>query len=479
MATRTVGTGEARPISKNPKSVMWVVMELINDLVALANEMRTDHAATKVTVDQLETLAEELGTDHGTYKVTVDGLVTAVDELIDDHATFKTDVDETNTWATEVADDDNNLSNHLDFLLTPNGVYGGSYYFTAGGAVTLTAAGYVDYQIGSIRYHASLPATITLEDLGDIAQNYYGAWRIEIDRLGACTAKLCALVGGYSTEQKALLSLSALAPTANAATLGYLTVVKTASAFNIGTDNLTVATATATIYYERGPRKRVSGLNAALGAASALVSASTTYGHGTIDANMNGLKKAQIGAGAAQALTDADIISTTKYGAVVICTDLAGTSTVSLNAAGLPAVQTMAYADAATAKAAIDLVVDRLPSMFVPFALIRVYNGTVGDFTFKTTAWNTALVTATITDATVAGWDRTKPTGFDSHQISRVAIPALVAATTPAAAPATLTAQKPTAGPATLTASIAITSGPATLSAAAVDDISTHELGAP
>jgi hypothetical protein len=110
--------------------------------------------------------------------------------------------------------------------------------------------------------------------------------------------------------------------------------------------------------------------------------------------------------------------------------------------------------------------VDRLPGMFVPFTLIRVYNGAGGNFTFKTTNWDAASVTSTITDATVSGWSRTAPTGFDSHQITRVAIPAAVSATTPAAGPATLTATKPTAGP-------------ATLSAAAVDDISTRELGAP
>ena len=60
----------------------------------------------------------------------------------------------------------------------------------------------------------------------------------------------------------------------------------------------------------------------------------------------------------------------------------------------------------------------------------------------------------------MAGWNRTVASGFNSHQISRVAIPAditapLVATLTapkPASAPATLTAPKPASAPATLTA---------------------------
>ena len=223
-----------------------------------------------------------------------------------------------------------------------------------------------------------------------------------------------------------------------------------------------MATYTAAIYYERGPRKRVSGLNAALGAASTLTAASTTYGHGTIDANMNGLKKAQIAAGATQALTDADTIATVKWGNVLVCTYLAGTGKVSINAAGTPGVTAMSYASAASALTASDLVVDRLPAMFVPIALIKVNNASGGTFTFKTTNWDAASGTSTITDAAVAGWNRTVASGFNSHQISRVAIPADI--TAPLVA--TITAAKPASAPATLAASATITSGPATLTAA-------------
>ena len=478
MATRTV-PASAVNVTKTPKSLVYTLTELMNDVVALGNELRTDHATNKVTIDQLETLAEELGADHATTKVTVDQMETLIEELGADHATTKTADDQTNTWATEVDADENNINNQLDSLLTPDGVISGGYSFAAGAAITLTGSGFVSYRIGGVEYHAPV-GNVTLQDLGDITINQYGAWRIEIDKLGALTALASPTVGGYLTEQIALLAMAGLAPTTAAATIGYLTIIKTGSAFNIGTDNLNVATATAAIYYERGPRKRVSGLNAALGAASTLTAASTTYGHGTINANMNGLKKAQIAAGAAQALTDADTIATLKWGNVVICTDLAGTGKVSINAAGTPGVTAMSYASAAAALTASDLVVDRLPAMFVPIALIKVNNQSGGTFTFKTTNWDAASVTSSITDAAVAGWDRTIASGFDSHQISRVAIPADVTAPIPAVAPATLAASTAiTSGPATLSATTAITSGPATLSAAAVDDVSLRELGAP
>ena len=116
--------------------------------------------------------------------------------------------------------------------------------------------------------------------------------------------------------------------------------------------------------------------------------------------------------------------------------------------------------------------------MFVPIALIKVYNGTAGNFTFKTTFWDAALVTSSIVDATVTGWDRTKATGFNSHQITVAGLPADVTAPIPSSGPAALSASKPTAGPASLTAGKP-TAGAASLSAAAVDIIQIVELGIP
>ena len=56
---------------------------------------------TEITA--LRTLANELRTDHATTKATVDAARTAIIELIDDHATFKTVVDELTAWAEALA----------------------------------------------------------------------------------------------------------------------------------------------------------------------------------------------------------------------------------------------------------------------------------------------------------------------------------------------------------------------------------------
>jgi hypothetical protein len=315
------------------------------------------------------------------------------------------------------------LINNIDPGITADGVESGSYLFSAGAAVTLAATGVVRYRIGGVVYTAVMPATITLEDLGDISQNNYGSWRIEIDKLGAVTAKSSPTVGGYASAQIALLAMGGLAPTAGAVTLGYLTIIKTGSAFNIGTDNLTVATATAVIYYERGPRKRISGMNAAPGAASTLTAASTTFGHDTWDLNINGLKVAQIAAAAAQALTDADTIATLKYGNILVLSNLVGTGFVTLNGEGTPGATAIGQTTAAIALAHSDLVVDRLPSLFVPLALIKVSNQAAGTFTAKTTHWDATSVTSTITDGDALGWNRNVPSGFNSHQVTRPALP--------------------------------------------------------
>ena len=73
---------------------MGDVFDLLTSLVALINELRTDHA---------------------TYKTSVDELKTAVDELIDDHATLKTLTDEV------ISDFDAHTHN-------ADGSQGGSYF---------------------------------------------------------------------------------------------------------------------------------------------------------------------------------------------------------------------------------------------------------------------------------------------------------------------------------------------------------------
>lgn len=56
MATRTVG-GQAVNVTKTPKSLMYHVVEVVNDLVAAVNEMRTDSNALSDKILSTPTLA--------------------------------------------------------------------------------------------------------------------------------------------------------------------------------------------------------------------------------------------------------------------------------------------------------------------------------------------------------------------------------------------------------------------------------------
>lgn len=470
MATRTLNLAGAHVVSKSPKSWIWTIAELINDLVALANEMRTDHATTKVTVDQMETLIEELAADHATQKVTTDQVETLIEELAADHAIGV-------TWATEVDADHDVMNNLLDFY-NQDGVIGGNFTIAGTAAVTLLGAGFVHYRIGGQEYYCDLDTTITLTDSGTIVQNKYGAWRILIDRLGVVTTQDTGGLMAFNNAEDALLCLSAVAPTANTVTIGYFTVTDSgAGGFNIGTTNTSGGTATGVVYHVRGAPKKVSGLTIALGAASAVGTTPENYSTGTKDVMVNGVRIAQIAAEADKAFDDADTIGQSQFGGWLIVTNLAQSATYALAANGIAgSVSAMTYVSAAAAQAAVGLVEDRLPPMFVPISRLIITNNIAGTWTAGTDDLSGTDGTPVFTDCTVGTHNRTATTGLDSHKVTAPTIPASI--TAPLVATLSATAAI-TSGPATLTAATAITSGPAALTAAAVDDISTRELGAP
>lgn len=462
----------------------------VDQMETAVEELMDDHATFKTAVDQTETAIEELMDDHATFKTAVDETKTAVDELIDDHATFKTAADQTKTAVDELIDDhaviktwmdesDDDQDKITDFMsmFYQNAVTGGDWTMTAGAAATLTGAGWVEYQIAGAPYYYTLDTTIDLEDAGDILATKWGAWRILIARDGTVTTQDtdAGAAMAYDNEEDALLNIAAVAPTASTVCLGYITVQAPGGApFNIGTDNLNAAGVTANVYYERGAKKRLSGLNSARAAATVINAGAATYNAAAIDVNRNGAKLAQIAANPAETFDDADTVADTKFGAWLQCTGLTGLATYTLAADGRAgAVSAMAYDSQALAEAAIDTLVDQLPSQFVPVSRIVVQNASGGAFTAGVTNLDAAGITTTITDDDRGGWSKSVPSGFGSNNIFFPTIPAAItasllatlAASKPAAAPATITATKPTAGPATLGAAKPA-SGPATLSAA-------------
>jgi hypothetical protein len=233
----------------------------------------------------------------------------------------------------------------------------------------------------------------------------------------------------FANAEDALLSLAAIAPTANTVTLGYIVIdADGATGFQIGTDNTNTDT-TETMYYERAPRKKATGLTAALGAATAGGTTATKYSTGTRDYCINGLNVAQDAAEADKAFDDADTIAQGKYGGWLIVTNLAQDATYSLAADGVAgSVSAMSYASAALVDTAIDTIVDNLPPMFCPISKIVVTNNKAGVFAAGTDDITGTDGTATFTDATVGTWERTSTTGFDSHKITPPSIPAALTA---------------------------------------------------
>lgn len=367
--------------------------------------------------------------------------IDAINELIADHATSKTSVDAIETLVEELADDVTAMESYNHFMNEADGVVGGDWTITATAAATITGAGEIIYRIGGVRYSATLDTTITITDnaaAADIADGKFGAWRIVIDRLGAVTTQKAAADQQFDSAEAAYMNICTVDQTANTCCIGYLVGGDVGAAINIGTSNLSDWT-TASIYLERGNRKKVTGLHTALGAATVATAGAATLAVGTIDVQLNGVRVAQIAADATDDLTDADLISTVKWGGWILCTDLAGTGTNTVPADGvLGAASTMAYTSQALVEAALDDVVDNMPASFCPLARVVVYNGTGGNFTGATTFWDAATVVTTVTDCTVGVWDKTSTTGLDSHKINPPAV-GTVSSPDPASGPASMT----------------------------------------
>jgi hypothetical protein len=268
----------------------------------------------------------------------------------------------------------------------------------------------------------------------------------------------------FANAEDALLNLASRADSANKVCIGYFTITDSGGAFNIGTTNTTGGTATEVAYMVRGPKTRYTGLTAALGAATAVGSTPENYSTGTRDYCINGLNVAQDAAEADKTFDDADTIGQSQFGGHLIVTNLAQTATYALAADGVAGgVSAMTYADAAAVDTAIDTLVDRLPFMFCPVSKIVVTNNIAGTFTYGTDDINGTDGTAVFTDCTAGVVDRTVASGFNSWQRNPPAIPASI--TAPLIE--------------TLAATTAITSGPAGLAAAAVDDFTFRGIGTP
>ncbi len=278
-----------------------------------------------------------------------------------------------------------------------DGVIGGSFDLAVVAAATVLGSGHIVYRINGRVYYADLDTTITLEDSGDIAQSKFGCWRIQIDGLGVVTAVDTGAQMAWASAEDAMVAMSAVAVVAGTTVLGYCTLTKSDGVFDIGTTNTNAANVTMVFYDVRAPEKECSYLWKTP-TAVAVVADAVTVNVPALNIVLMGKKVTEIAASATHAMDDADIISTLKYGAWVIFTDLAGSDTFIVAADGVPgSASTMAYATAALATAAAQLLIDQCPAPLVPVAVINVYNGTAGNFTATSDKWDATSVVTTVT----------------------------------------------------------------------------------
>jgi len=307
------------------------------------------------------------------------------------------------TSVNEQRTDHTSTNDNLDFLLR-DGVIWTTASFAAATAVTIAGSGIVKYRIAGREYMASVDTTITLSDGGDVTQSKFRAWRILMLADGTTTTQ--SSDSNSDSAQNALLSLAQTAITANAVEIGYITATDSDSVINIGTDN-TDAAGTTYVFYKVSGVRGGCGQTVTPSVGLSIGTTASSIAWGTLDFHIEGGTLAgpwgrdptQIAADTDQAFTVADTIATLKYGAWIVCTDVAGTGVVMLAADGVPeTVSAMSYATAAAAATDVTAALAALPLIFAPVGTVSVANLAAGTFTANTTELTATSVTATYAD---------------------------------------------------------------------------------
>jgi len=205
---------------KEIKKLFDAVHTELTAVGALANELRTDHATTKTTVDAVETLIEELHDDAATQK-------TLNDELIADHATFKAVIDD--------------LKGQINRVAGTNIITSGA--LTIGGTPTAVATGAFNYRVAGMTYAKAAVAAGTAPGNDVIPQNTFGAVALDIGADGTLDAiEATDNATGYASAALSAAGLPAVAD--GHARVGYVTATKSDGSFTFGTTALNAANTT-------------------------------------------------------------------------------------------------------------------------------------------------------------------------------------------------------------------------------------------
>lgn len=234
--------------------------------------------------------------------------------------------------------------------------------------------GAIRFQMNGQEYYAAATEAVLDSDTNDITQDLFGAWRFQIDSLGALTSTAADDTGdmAFASIQDALNELSNKALVANTLVVGYLVIEAATGGFTIGTDDPVTSNAqvTAATYYD------VNGDSGVITPAASIavggVPEQINLGASTV--KVNGLKLAAISADTTLAFPVADTITADKFGGYLIVSDVAGTGYALISADGKTEAALMAYDDYAAVDAALDNIQARLTNRHVPISRVIIQN---------------------------------------------------------------------------------------------------------
>lgn len=190
------------------------VLGVLNDIAALVNEQRTDHATAKTAVDGIELLIEELHDDHATFKTVVDDLKAQLNRVL---------------GASDV------------LITTPTLGIGSTPANVANVAFT--------YRVNGVGYAKAAVAAGTAPGNDVVPQGLFGAVAFDIGTDGTVDAvEATDNATGYASAVLAAAGLPAVA--ADHVRMGYVTASKSDGDFTFGTTDL--GAANTTVAYTNG-----------------------------------------------------------------------------------------------------------------------------------------------------------------------------------------------------------------------------------
>lgn len=474
-------------VQENKKSNWWNISKIINDLVASANEMRTDHLGSGTSY---QVWATEVTTDHASTKTAVDTSKTLTDEL-------RTNNDLDVTLDTELKADIEVFRDFLNYQHMRDGVIhveDATLFTYNSGTKDRIDIPEFDYQIGGVQYHYAGASALDWDEggetinLGTAASVLWGMWYGTINAAGTVAFRPTDVSGDsvWASEFAAFMSINGdadlTAIPAGEIVFATISVAMDASqTFTADTtafDDANLTSSSFVMYTTVNDQvtscSGTSGDGRVITAhSSVIINAGTAEQFDVVGTAVvyTGGTRASLAASATQTFTVADTINTGAaapivFGAWGLFRDASGND-FTLGADGSVVASDQVYADAATALTALD-------TLYIPAKYSRV--GTIVIDCLASTAWiaNTDDMTDASDCTTAVFAAQGAATAYEETANAATPVPPTLPGVISAPGKVGIVAAAATAGPGTLGSSV-----PGAHSASAVEDTTWRLLGAP